>query len=206
MKFTFTGKALLDMNVGFHDDLEILKDPELSRLLNTISKDGMQFLSWAPPIFCQNGASPFTLIAGHLSFCIMTKCIAQSTEITVISKNALTAARLENYKEWDRKLYSGLLMDDSSSDLGVSRPTLIKRNRLKKGQVCPFCNGSAALIADDDWRSRVKKSQAGTLKCPQCEASVPVTAHELEKFQDYDLPTHVLELSRWNRNPKPTGH
>jgi hypothetical protein len=200
----FTGKALLDMNVGFHDALEILPDPELRRLLSTFSGNGMQFLSWAPPIFCQNGASHFTLIAGYLSFCIMTTCITQSTEITVISKNELTAARLENYKKWDRKLYSGLLMDDSSSDLGVSRPTFIKRMRLKSGQACPFCKGSAALTADDDWRSRVKESQEGTLKCPQCKASIPVTAHELEKFQDYDLPTDALELSRWKRILKPT--
>lgn len=202
----FTGKALLDMNVGFHDDLEILPDPELRRLLSTFSGNGMQFLSWAPPIFCQNGASHFTLIAGYLSFCIMTTCITQSTEITVISKNELTAARLENYKKWDRKLYSGLLMDDSSSDLGVSRPTLIKRKRLQKGQVCPFCKGSAALIADDDWRSRVKKSQAGTLKCPQCEASVRVSARELESFQEYDLSTEKIERSRWVPPPDPISH
>lgn len=201
----FTGKALLDMNVGFHDDLETLTDPELSRLLNTLNGNGMQFLSWAPPIFCQNGASPFTLIAGYLSFCIMTKCITQSTEITVISKNELTADRLENYKEWDRKLYSGLLMDDSPSDLGGSRPTLIKRKRLKNGQFCPFCKGTAALTADYNWRSRVKQSQAGTLNCPQCKASISVTAHELEKFQNYDLPTDVLELSRWKRKSNPTG-
>lgn len=201
----FTQKQLLEMTISFHEDLCTLEDPELSRILNTFTKaTATTFLSWAPPIFYQHGATPFTLVGRQLSFYIMGTCITKPTEIEVISKGELTDL-VKQFSAWDKKLYSALLADNSSSLLGVSRPTVIKRMRLENGQVCPFCKGSAALSADDDWRSRVKKSQAGTLKCPQCKASIPVTAHELVKFQDYDLPTDALKLSHWKRNQSPTG-
>lgn len=200
-----TRKQLLEMTISFHSGLHIVQEPELSKLLNLFDEsDGSKFLAWAPPIFHQNGVSPFTLVGRHLSFCIMGKYITKPTEIEVISNGEL-ADLIKQFSAWDKKLSSGLLADNSSSNVGVSRPTFIKRMRLESGQVCPFCKGSAALIADDDWRSRVKKSQAGTLKCPQCKASIPVTAHELVKFQDYDLPTDALKLSLWKRNQSPTG-
>lgn len=199
-----TRKQLMEMTISFPKGLCTLEPPELSRILNTFNEGtATTFLSWAPPIFYQHGATPFTLIGRQLSFCIMGTCVTKPTEIEIISEGELTDL-VEQFSAWDKKLYSALLANDSSSNVGVSRPTFIKRMRLKSGQACPFCKGSAALTADDDWRSRVKESQEGTLKCLQCRATIPVTAHELEKFQDYDLPTDALELSRWKRIPKPT--
>jgi hypothetical protein len=201
-----TRKQLLEMTISFHSGLHIVQDPELSKLLNLFDKsDGSKFLAWAPPIFHQNGVSPFTLVGRHLSFCIMGKYITKPTEIEVISNGEL-ADLVKQFSAWDKKLSSALLADNSSSNVGVSRPTFIKRMRLESGQVCPYCKGSAALTANDDWRSRVKNPKEGTLKCPQCKASVQVSAHELESFQEYDLPTEKIELSRWVPPPDPISH
>jgi len=191
-------KQLMEISVGFHPGLYTLNERELTHLLGMLNTEqAMSFVSWAPPIFCQQSGSHFTLVGSHLSFGVMAAHIKKRIEIQIVAKDENLPALVEKFNAWDQKLYSALLSNDASSYVGVSRPTLIKRLRLEKGQVCPFCKGTAALVAEENWRSQVKVGQGGKLQCPQCDASVTVTAEELRKFQNYDLRADQLEASRW---------
>lgn len=193
-------KQLMGINIDFHPGLYTLQDQEMTQLLKTFNTEqAVIFVSWAPPIFYQRGDSRFTLVGSHLSFGVMATYIKKRMEIQIITKDENVPALIKAFSDWDKKLYSALLAGDASSYAGASRPTLIKRMRLEKGQFCPFCKGTAALTAEDNWRSQVKDEQGGKLKCPQCEASVKVTAEELKKFQHYDLRSDQVESSRWVR-------
>ncbi|RJQ42456.1 MAG: hypothetical protein C4534_10255 [Gaiellales bacterium] len=193
-----TIQQLLNMKCSFHRNLYVLDQPELKTLLAMID-DATGFLSWAPPTFSRDSASDFTLVAGHVSYVIMTQHLTTAVEVKVVDKGSCPDSMVEVFNKWDKQFYGGFLAAIKPSK--VSRPTKIKRERLKKDQICPQCekNGeSSPLVASRDWQRLVRDKRDGVLSCTRCGTSIIVTADELALFQKYQLASDkLLPQERW---------
>jgi len=165
--------------------------------------DPLLFARHYPPVFNQSG-DKHMMVAHHLSYLILLLSEPErEVAIGLLDPEECTERDQEQLALIDQRLYASLAVESPARSF--SQPTKTKAKYLAKGQICPLCfldGRRVKLAAPQFWRRLRKEKVGGPLHCSRCALTVEVSAQELARFTNADLPTAGwLQVQRDGERP-----